>query len=372
MLTEIYADGRPCHIYEATLSCKKYTALDSTYLCGLVDQAPPGGDVSRLIDSLHRSFILQQAMSAALRAQDIIEQATEETAHDAVAQAQDAIMSVDVEVDTDTHPADAAVEQITEWQTVDMSNRVGLHWFIQDIDSLVGPLTDELVFINSLPSVGKTAFSLNLMVYAASHNVRASFVSLESARNKIAQRLTTIVSGVNANQLKFQRTTPERYEEARNAMRSFKSMPSGWTFKARTLGQIYAWARMEKKKGSKAVIIDNMKHIQTHQTLHSTAEQFRDLSLRVKQMRDRLQMPVIMLHHLTDEMKVSWSRDIERDADIICNLENMDNSLAADHRRVAFVCCKNRDGKTGEVELVFDKPRQRFDAQANSKERSTK
>lgn len=149
-------------------------------------------------------------------------------------------------------------------------------------------------------------------------------------------------------------------------MRQFKTLPSGWTFTARTLEQIYAWARMEKKKGSKAIIIDNMKHIQEHTSLQSTAEQFRELSLRVKQMRDRLQMPVIMLHHLTDKMQVSWSRDIERDADIICNLENTDNALSADQRRVAFICCKNRDGKTGEVELLFYKPLQRFEAQANN------
>jgi replicative DNA helicase len=128
---------------------------------------------------------------------------------------------------------------------------------------------------------------------------------------------------------------------------------------------------MEKKKGSKAIIIDNMKHIHSHSSLHSTAEQFRELSLRLKDMRDRLSMPVIVLHHLTDEMKLSWSRDIERDADIICNLENLDNDLAAEIRRLGFVCAKNRDWKTGEIEIVFDKQLQRFEMPGNNRRDAT-
>jgi replicative DNA helicase len=305
--------------------------------------------------------MLEVTRRALLNATALAKDATPDTAQESIATIRNMIMCAELDApETDIHPADTAIEQVNEWRTTDILNRSGLHWFLPTIDRTVGPLTDELVYLNSMPSVGKTAFSLNMVCAAAWSSVRCSFVSLESPRSKIAQRITSIVSGHNANAMKFRRTIDAHYDEAVEKLKAFKQMPSGWTFTARSIEQIYSWARTEQKRGSRAILIDNMKHIRTGKA-DSTVEQFRELSLRLKEMKDMLGMAVIVLHHLNDDGKVSWSRDIERDADIILNLVNADNDLAAEVRRVKFICQKNRDGNTGEIDLLFDKPKQTFE-----------
>jgi hypothetical protein len=126
--------------------------------------------------------------------------------------------------------------------------------------------------------------------------------------------------------------------------------------------QIEAWMRGEMRKGSKALIIDNMKHMDTGraQGKKSTNEVFRELSLDIKGMRDRLGIPVIVLHHLNAEGNTAWSGDIENDADIVIKLENQSEQLDLECMPIDASCTKNRDGKTGKVALTFDKRAQRF------------
>jgi len=335
-------------------------AIHADRLEKIVDQASVMADWTESIEQIKSAYLLRQAEGVLTLCGAMIKDANEETARDAIAKVQSLVMGIDAqEQNNDIHPADDAIEQVEKWRTTDIVDRDGMHWFLPSIDKVIGPLTDELVYLNALPSVGKTAFALNMVCRSAYRSERVSFVSLESPRSKIAQRITSIVSQHNANALKFKRALDSKYDEAVKSLKAFKEYPSGWTFNARTVEQIYAWARTEKKSGSRAIVIDNMKHIKTH-AADSTVEQFRELSLKLKELRDMLGMAVVVLHHLNDDLKASWSRDIERDADIIVNLINADDDLSAEVRKIRFICAKNRDGNTGEIPILFHKQTQTF------------
>lgn len=363
VIVELYQQDIALNIFEVHSKSAamgvKYSS--DSFLERLVDSASFLHNWNESIGVLRNCVILKNAESAIVRAGARLKDCLPEDANEAIASIQAEIMGIDVsKQNEEIHPADAAIEQVKEWRDKDISDRDGLHWFIQTIDDLIGPLTDELVYLNALPSVGKTAFALNMVVNSAYRNERVSFVSLESPVSKVGQRLTSIVSKHNANKLKFKVSMPEKYNEAVEKLGEFKKYPSGWTFTARSVEQIYAWSRMEKKRGSRAIVIDNMKHIKT--SAHdSTVEQFRELSLRLKELRDMLGMSVIVLHHLNDDLKLSWSRDIERDADIIINLVNADDDIGAETRRIRFIVQKNREGNTGELQILFHKQTQSFE-----------
>lgn len=364
-LVDLYVSGKPPNFLEVFPKAHEHGAGFSTqdvYEC--MDQATVLYLFGDKLTYLRNVSLLDRGRLAVMQASEDIEKATPDKASEVISAAQYAIMSIDSADEKDEHPADTATAQIKNWMDVELSDRDGLHWPIRDIDRIVGPLTDEYVFISSKPSVGKTAMALNILASSAWHGDRVSYASLESPRSKIAQRLITIVTGENANALKFKRALAGKYIHAMERMAEFKKKPSGWTFTARTPEQLFAWARMEKQKGSRAILIDNMKHI--HYQADSTVEQFRELSLKLKDIRDRLQLPVVVLHHLNDDGKVSWSRDIERDADIQISLAYADDNLAGDTRLVDFICEKNRDGMTGSVRLIFDKVHQSFAAEGGT------
>jgi hypothetical protein len=83
-----------------------------------------------------------------------------------------------------------------------------------------------------------------------------------------------------------------------------------------------AWGHQEKARGSKCLVIDNMKHIITRGRHDNRVELFCHLSAGVKRVRDATGLPVVLLHHLAADDGMSWGRDVARDADIILTMKS--------------------------------------------------
>lgn len=244
-----------------------------------------------------------------------------------------------------------------------------LSWPLPKLNELMGYLTDEFVFIAAKESVGKTAFALNIITSLAHAGIQSSLASLESTKTKVVQRLIAIIGQVNTVSLRNKTALESSYASAREAAKKLDAMPIRISDTPATVDQLLAWAKCEKKAGSKILAIDNMRHIRPGQKYASPVEQFRDLSVRLKWIRDDTGLPLIVLHHLTDDLDVSWSRDIRRDADILLYLiENETYSIKPTQENqwteksvIDFEVRKNREGLRGfKVLGEFDKKRQTF------------
>jgi len=189
----------------------------------------------------------------------------------------------------------------------------------------MGHLTDEIVYIAARESVGKTAFAVQMAVQMGFFGIRVAFASLESKRQKLVQRMIAQIGRVNTLDLKFKHGSPSAlsfgFQRAREAGEKIKDLPIAIEDCGMNIDQIRAFAQMEKARGARLLIVDNMKHIRHDGKSKSTTEQFRELALGLKWMRDDLDMPVIVLHHLNKDGDVSWSDDIRRDADVLLFLE---------------------------------------------------
>jgi len=112
-----------------------------------------------------------------------------------------------------------------------------------------------------------------------------------------------------------------------------------------------------------------LRHIRPDRDFKNRFDLFAHHSLELKYLRDYLRVPVVALHHLNSDDKLSWSSDIERDGDIVMILErDAANSIEPCrenhfHGRdfVNLRVAKNRDGKTGTIPLEFIKPFQTFE-----------
>lgn len=266
-------------------------------------------------------------------------------------------------------PIKEAEDLINYWETTPENERGGLHWFLPEMENAFGPITNELVFLEAARSVGKTAFALCMCVYAAKHSSRTSFVSLESMKESMAVRLITVVTGENSLAMKRGSIYPSSYGNARQALKSFPKENIGWSFNTRSIESILAWAKSEKRKGSKALFIDNMRHIHGERG-RSKTEEFGDMSKGLKRIRDNVGLPVIVLHHLNKEGDTGWSQDIENDADMIIKLTNQSlnggqwsetiEDIGQEVMDVRMNVSKARDGRCGMLPMKFVKSQQRF------------
>lgn len=244
-----------------------------------------------------------------------------------------------------------------------------ISWPLPKLNDLMGYITDEFVFIAAKESVGKTAFALNIITSLAHCGIPTSLASLESTKTKVVQRLIAIVGQVNTVSLRNKTALEQSYVDAREAAKRLDAMPIRISDRSATVDQLLAWAKCEKKVGAKLLVVDNMRHIRPGQRYASPVEQFRDLSVRLKWVRDDTGLPLIVLHHLTDDLDVSWSKDIRRDADVLLYMiENETYSIKPTRENqwteksvIDFEVRKNREGLRGfSVMGEFDKKHQTF------------
>lgn len=227
-----------------------------------------------------------------------------------------------------------------------------------------GDLTDELIYLAAQPSIGKTAAATNVAVYNARRGINVLFYSLESSTANLSKRFISHMAQVNCLRLRTGQGSADQMQAAREAVEEMRRLPITVSDVPMTDAQLCASAKRMRAQGKcDLLIVDNMKHIQPSQRHNSEPERFKAVSEQLKWLRDAIRCPVIVLHHLTDDLKMAWSRDITRDADIIVNMAKTDQPQDANPRRVEWIIEKNRDGIAGsKKDMAFQTDVQTFKA----------
>jgi replicative DNA helicase len=259
---------------------------------------------------------------------------------------------------------------LSEWERPVME-RGAVTWPIHDLNERVGPLTSEYVVMAAHPSVGKTAFGCCMAVANALEKRRVGIKYIEATAEQIVPRLIAQLGKVNTIPLRRGNAPSADAARAIDAVGRLRDLCLSVDDVPATVEQLMAWGQLEKAAGSRLLIIDNMKHIIMRQTANmSRPEVFCHLSAGVKRIRDMTKLPVILLHHLNEGDKMSWSKDIERDADIIITMavnedETVLPSKENDWRGTWIVDLsveKSRDGQAGfTLKTRFNKEYQMFE-----------
>ncbi|MDO9541481.1 MAG: DnaB-like helicase C-terminal domain-containing protein [Kiritimatiellia bacterium] len=264
--------------------------------------------------------------------------------------------------------AEIAEELIASWEHPDEKQKAETSWPLASIQGLIGNLNDEYVILASQPSVGKTALALQIAVHNAEHQHRVSFASLESRRLKIVQRLIALMGSCHTLSMRRGLATEGQFESAREVAERLKTLPLQVTDDSMTVEQLRAWALREKSNGARLLIVDNMRHVRANRDFKNRFDMFAALSSHLKNIRDDTGLPLIVLHHLSADDKLSWSADIERDADIVLIMaHNEEESIIPSFGNhwcgrwiVDIECKKNREGQIGKITVEFDKRIQKF------------
>jgi replicative DNA helicase len=126
--------------------------------------------------------------------------------------------------------ADIGIELVNSWEVANPKHEVS--WPIHQFNDLVGPLTDELVYIIAPPSCGKSAFVLQWELFLGIGGTMSSLASLESKKPKVVGRLIAQASydrcrktlnTFNLRRRKF--VTDNDYETGRKASEELRGLP---------------------------------------------------------------------------------------------------------------------------------------------------
>lgn len=249
-------------------------------------------------------------------------------------------------------------------------NITGLTTGYIDLDAKTSGLQkSDLIVLAARPSMGKTAFALNIAQQAASKgSAKVMIFSLEMSREQLGQRMLSMESKVDIQKLRSGSVERKDWEQIHIAL---DNLSKAEVFIDDTPGisimeMKNKCRRLKTEKGLDLVIIDYLQLMNYDGRAESRQQEITALSRALKQLARELECPVMVLSQLsrapeqrTDHRPVlsdlRESGAIEQDADIVMFLYR-DEYYNKDTDRPNIcdvIISKQRNGPTGSIELTW-------------------
>lgn len=240
---------------------------------------------------------------------------------------------------------------------------LGITTGVTALDDIAGGFfPGELTVLAARPSIGKSAFALELASRVASKGLPVLMVSLEMSGEQIVHRMLSRETGIPARRIqKAELTTAEREKitAARAYLRELSLPIRLYATGAATPARIGARARVQLAQcGVRLLIVDYLGLVQSNERHKSLYERVTAVSREMKLMAQSLGVPILLLAQLNREgakgmPTLEHLRDsgaIEQDADNVWFLHRDDRTT----RETKLIVAKQRQGEVGTVELEFD------------------
>jgi len=232
----------------------------------------------------------------------------------------------------------------------------------------------DLIIVAARPSMGKTAFALNMALSAAvDDNIPVCIFSLEMSADQLIKRMLAARARVDASRLRRPATlNDEDWGHLGHAATALSSAPlfiddspalSTLELRART-------RRIKAERGIGLVIVDYLQLMRTNRRTDSRELEISDISRSLKALAKELNIPVVALSQLNRKVEdrsdkrpvlsdLRESGAIEQDADVILFIyrEDVYKYLKPAERPLVgnaeIIIGKQRNGPVGMVELSF-------------------
>lgn len=243
-----------------------------------------------------------------------------------------------------------------------------------EIDRTISGLQKgDFIVVAARPSMGKTAFALNIGQYA-SKNSNVAMFSLEMTRRQLMERLLSAKCLVDFGNIKTGRLDEKQFEKIAMASDDLAKRKIFIDDDASTISDIKAKCRyLKARKGLDVVIIDYLQLIESTGNSYSREQEIAKISRELKKLAKKLEITIIALSQLsrapeqrTDHRPVlsdlRESGSIEQDADIIMMLyrDEYYNKETEDRNLAEVIVNKNRNGEVRTIKLGWLGQYQRF------------
>ncbi len=249
----------------------------------------------------------------------------------------------------------------------------------KDLDNILAGLQkSDLFILAARPSMGKTAFALGL-----AHNIAVQsqetvlLFSLEMSKEQLVDRLLSTESGVDAWNLRTGNLTDADFEKIGRAMGTLSEAP---IYIDDTPGISVSDLRTRARREAHLrplglIIVDYLQLMSGSRSFGegNRVQEISEISRGLKGIARELNVPVIALSQLSRSVEsrtpqipqladLRESGSIEQDADVVAFLYREDYYNPETERRsiIDIFIKKHRNGPTGEVELFFDRQKQKF------------
>jgi len=387
-IQKLFSKGDPIDLVSIVTALKEANQLErvggASYITELIETVPAAGNAMYYSTQVQDKSVLRNLINAA---DDIAEigYSDPDTVDEAMDQAEKKIFQATQSPSAQKfRPIGSALTEAWErfeHLSANPEEKRGVPSGFTAIDNLLsGFQKADLIILAARPSMGKTAFALDLARNAAlQHGASVGIFSLEMSDQQLVDRMLAAESGVDSWKLRTGRlSNDQEYESLQQAMDKLNNAPIHIIDEAalNIVKMRSAARRLKNEHGLDMLIVDYLQLMSPTLTRGSDSmvQQITEISRSLKILAKELDIPVIALSQLSRAVeqrggkpRLSDLRDsgsIEQDADVVMFIhreDKMNKDKEAERPNIAEIMVeKHRNGAVGHAELYFDGQHVRF------------
>ncbi len=378
-LINLFARDEPADLITLTHELKKLDQLEAvggaSYIASLIDSVPTAANIEYYAKIVKEKSILRQLIQTAT---EIITKSYEDRS-DVEVFLDEAERSIFQISENRVRPSFYPIREIVK-QSFKTLERLyekkelvtGVPSGFKELDQLTaGFQPSDLIIVAGRPSMGKTAFCLNVAQYAAiEKRIPVAIFSLEMSKEQLALRMLCSEAHVEGTKLRTGFLSEGDWPRLTIAAGNLSEAPIFIDDTAAlSVLELRAKARrLKADQGLGMVVVDYLQLMKGRSKAESRQQEISEISRSLKAVAKELNIPVIAVSQLSRKTEertgmrpqlsdLRESGAIEQDADLILFLyrdEVYNRSEDNPNRGKAEVIIgKQRNGPTGKIELAF-------------------
>ena len=246
----------------------------------------------------------------------------------------------------------------------------GLQTGFRDLDAMTSGLQQsDLILVAARPSMGKTAFTLNIAQNVGVRQKKTvAFFSLEMSQEQLVQRLLCQLSRIDSQKLRTGQINSDKdWNELTKACSQLYESPIYIDdTPGITVSEMRSKARrLKSEHGLDLIIVDYLQLMQGRNA-ESRQQEISEISRSLKALARELKVPLIALSQLSRSVEsrqdkrpmlsdLRESGALEQDADVVSFLYREDyyNKETENQHITEVIIAKHRNGPVGTVKLYF-------------------
>lgn len=274
-----------------------------------------------------------------------------------------------------TEPAEYIMKAFTEIESRYNNNKdgklFGLDTGFSELNRMTGGLQkSDLIILGARPSMGKTAFVLNILANLARKNIPVAIFSLEMSAEQLTNRLFSLYGLINSNSIRLGKLDGNDLERLTLTASILSEKPLYIDDTAGlNISQLRTKARkLKREKDIQLLAIDYLQLMQGTSKKYDRQQEISEISRQLKLLARELNITIIALSQLSRAVEarqdkrpmlsdIRESGAIEQDADIVMFLYR-DEYYNADTKNkglTELIIAKHRNGAIGKINLKFSK-----------------
>lgn len=381
----LYERSEPIDLVTISSELKKANRLEDaggrSYLAEVIDSVPTAANVEKYAQIVEEKYLLRALIDVG---SDIVKTAFDEAAEakDAMEHAQKIIMDISKQTVKDHFvPLKTVLNTVFDTIQSTYTNEdkiIGVTSGYKDLDQMTsGFQHGDLIILAARPSMGKTTLALNFAANAAIHKqLPVAIFSCEMPKEQLAMKLLCSEAKLDSKRLRTANLKDHEYRDLNQAFGRLAEAPI-FIDDSAAISPLELRAkvrRLQLETDIKLIIVDYLQLMRSSKKrIENRFQEISEIVREVKAFAKESGIPIMALSQLSRDVEkrqdkrpqmsdLRESGEIEQTADLIMFIHR-DSYYEGQNEETApakIVIAKQRNGPTGDINLVFKRDISRF------------